>query len=92
MSGVKVNFPMRTRPEHQLNAPTGEGAHARAYCAPSMDQPHISVVVPENTNTVHSVLIQWRPGDVGELHAELRIRTDSPKFPVILLPISGIAQ
>ena len=65
MSGVKVNFPMRTRPEHQLNAPTGEGAHARAYCAPSMDQPHISVVVPAY-NEVESL-----PALLSELRSAL---------------------
>lgn len=52
----------------------------------------LSAVVPQNTNAVHSVLIQWRPVDTGEMQAELRIRTDSEKFPLVVLPVSGIAQ
>lgn len=54
--------------------------------------PGLSAVVPQTTNSVHSILVQWRPVDAGELRAELRIRTDSEKFPVVLLPVSGIAQ
>lgn len=52
----------------------------------------ISVVVPQTTSTVHSVLIQWRPIEAGEMHTELRVRTDNEKFPVVVLPVSGIAQ
>lgn len=52
----------------------------------------VLVNAPEATSTVHSLLVQWRPGDAGEMQHELRIRTDSPKFPVIVLPVSGIAQ
>ncbi|HMO34557.1 MAG TPA: DUF1573 domain-containing protein [Gemmatales bacterium] len=52
----------------------------------------ISVSVPNSTASVHSLLIQWRPVDVGELKAELRILTDNEKFPVIVLPVSGLAQ
>lgn len=54
--------------------------------------PGLSAVVPQTTNAVHSILVQWRPTDAGELRAELRIRTDSDKFPLVVLPVSGIAQ
>lgn len=52
----------------------------------------VTVAIPQTTSAVHSLLIQWRPVDSGELHTELRIRTDSEKFPVVVLPVSGIAQ
>ena len=52
----------------------------------------LSAVVPQTTSTVHSILIQWRPNDAGEMRTELRLRTDSDKFPVIVIPVSGIAQ
>ncbi|MFO0814263.1 MAG: DUF1573 domain-containing protein [Gemmatales bacterium] len=52
----------------------------------------ISVAVPQTTAAVHSLLIQWRPIEAGEMKAELRIRTDNDKFPVVVLPVSGLAQ
>ncbi len=52
----------------------------------------ISVAVPTTTAAVHSLLIQWRPVDTGEMKAELRIRTDNEKFPLVVLPVSGLAQ
>jgi hypothetical protein len=52
----------------------------------------VSAAPPESTASVHSLLIQWRPHDRGELHTELRIRTDNEKFPQVVLSVSGIAQ
>lgn len=52
----------------------------------------VTVAVPQTTASVHSLLIQWRPIESGEMHTELRIRTDSEKFPVVILPVSGLAQ
>lgn len=52
----------------------------------------ISVAVPNTTAAVHSMLIQWRPVDAGEMKMELRIRTDNEKFPLVVLPVSGLAQ
>jgi hypothetical protein len=52
----------------------------------------VTAAPPQATASVHSVLIQWRPAEAGELHTELRIRTDNERFPVVTLPVSGIAQ
>jgi hypothetical protein len=52
----------------------------------------ISVAVPQTTAAVHSLLIQWRPIEAGEMKAELRIRTDNDKFSVVVLPVSGLAH
>jgi hypothetical protein len=52
----------------------------------------LSVALPQATAAVHSVLVQWRPAEQGELHAELRIRTDNERFPLVVLPVSGIGQ
>ena len=54
--------------------------------------PGLSAVVPQTTNAVQSILVQWRPVDTGEMRAELRIRTDNEKFPFVILPVSGIVQ
>jgi len=52
----------------------------------------VSVAIPNTTAAVHSLIFQWRPADAGELNMEVRIKTDSDKFPMVVLPISGIAQ
>jgi hypothetical protein len=52
----------------------------------------VSVALPTATAPVHSLLIQWRPVDAGEMKTELRIRTDNEKFPMVVLPVSGLAQ
>ncbi len=52
----------------------------------------LNVALPETTATVHSIVIQWRPHDPGEMNTQLRIRTDNERFPHVVLPVSGIAQ
>jgi Protein of unknown function (DUF1573) len=52
----------------------------------------VAVAVPSATASVHSLLVQWRPVEAGEMKAELRIKTDNEKFPVVVLPVSGLAQ
>jgi hypothetical protein len=52
----------------------------------------ITAVLPEATASVQSLLIQWQPTAQGELRTDLRIRTDNALFPVVVLPVSGIAQ
>jgi hypothetical protein len=52
----------------------------------------LQVTLPQAAAAVHSILVQWRPQEPGEMRAELRIQTDNDRFPFLNLPVSGIAQ
>lgn len=52
----------------------------------------LHVTLPTASAAVHSILIQWKPSEAGEMRAELRIHTDHERFPIVSLPVSGMAQ